>query len=467
MKENYDLIVIGAGPGGYVAAIKAAQLGKTVAVVEAREVGGTCLNRGCVPTKTLMHAAELFTQLKECEPLGIKVGQISYDILAMHQRKDAVLATLRFGIEGLFKSNKIDLIEGEGTIIAPNTVLVNGQDYHGQNILIATGSVPSRPPIKGIELENVVTSDELLGTSDLLYHKLVIVGGGVIGVEFATLYHALGCEVTIIEALDRILPSMDREISQNLSMILKKRGVKIHTSARVEKIEQGEELTCHFTVKEKAEAVCAQGVLIAIGRTPNTHRLFGEGIDLRLDKGKIPVDERFESCISGIYAIGDVIKGSVQLAHVASAQGVNAVSMMFGGEAEMKLDVVPSCIYTNPEIATVGITADEAKTLGIPVKTGKFVMSSNAKTMISMGDRGFIKVVFHSETEVILGAQMMCCRATDMISELATAIANSLTIKQLSGVIRPHPTFNEGVSEAIEDACGQAIHIQPKRGINH
>ncbi len=239
--------------------------------------------------------------------------------------------------------------------------------------------------------------------------------------------------------------------------------MKIYTGARVNKIEQLDEITCHFSAKEKSETVSAQGILIATGRNANTQNLFGEGIELPLDRGMISVDENFETCISGIYAIGDVIKGGIQLAHVASAQGINAVSVMFGVKPPINLCVVPSCIYTNPEIATVGITADEAKASEIPVKTGKFIMSANGKTMISMADRGFIKVVFHAQTEVILGAQLMCCRATDMIGELATAVANKLTIAELSSVIRPHPTFNEGVTEAIEDVYGHAIHAQPKR----
>ncbi|MEG0693585.1 MAG: FAD-dependent oxidoreductase, partial [Oscillospiraceae bacterium] len=333
MKELYDLIVIGAGPGGYVAAIKAAQLQKKVLIIENREVGGTCLNRGCIPTKTLIYATEVFTQLKDCERLGIQVEQVSYNMGAIHQRKDEVLNQLRLGIEGLLKSNKIDLIQGTGTILNDHTVGVCTQEYQAQNILIATGATPLIPPIVGIEDKTVITSDEILKTSDICYNKLAIIGAGVIGVEFATIYNALGCEVTIIEALDRILPTMDKEISQNLSMILKKRGVKIYTSAHVEKIEQvAGEPTCHFTVKEKIETVSAQAVLVSVGRSANTNGLLGEGVDLQLDRGKIPVNETFQTCISNIYAIGDVIKGGIQLAHVASAQGINAVSVMFGEE---------------------------------------------------------------------------------------------------------------------------------------
>lgn len=462
MAESYDLIVIGAGPGGYVAAIKAAQLGMKTAVVENRQVGGTCLNRGCIPTKTLMHTAHLLHQMKSCEKLGLHVEGVSCDYKALHVRKEEVTAQLRKGIESLFQANKIDLISGSGVITGPGTVRVEDTEYAAKKILAATGSVPARPPIPGLDLPGVVTSDELL-SSDALYNRLVIIGGGVIGVELATIYSALGCEVTIIEAMPRILPTMDKEISQNLSMILKKRSVKIFTGGMVERVEQGKGLTVRFTAKDKAESVQADGVLVSIGRRANTADLCAGGVDLGLDRGMIPVDDSFETCVKGIYAIGDVVKGGIQLAHVASAQGINAACAMCGVEPEVDLSVVPSCIYTDPEIASVGITADEAAAAGIPVKTGKALMAANGKTIITMGERGFIKLVFHGETGVILGAQLMCERATDMIGELCTAIGSGLTMKQLAAVIRPHPTFCEAVTEAVEAAEGHAIHSAPKK----
>lgn len=459
----YDLIVIGAGPGGYVAAIKAAQLEKKVAIIESREVGGTCLNRGCIPTKSLIHSAALLSEMQSCELFGLSAENISFDINAIHARKDEVITTLRSGIEGLIKANKIDCIMGEAVITSNECVMVNGEFYHAKKLLIATGSTPAKPTIEGVNLENVITSDELLQTSDTLYKKLIIIGGGVIGVEFATLYNALGCEVIIIEACDRILPTLDKEISQNLSMLLKKKGVKIYTSAKVSKIEKTDAmLTCFFDCKDKAELAYGEGVLVAVGRRANTQHLFGEGFSLPLERGMIEVNDCFETAISGIYAIGDVIKGGIQLAHVASAQGINAVCGMFNEEMPIDLNVVPSCIYTNPEIACVGITEEDAKKLGIAIKTGKFIMTANGKTVIEEGGRGFIKIICGEETEVILGAQMLCGRATDMISELSTAIKNKLTLHELSGVIRPHPTFNEGVSEALEAVMGQSIHSMPK-----
>lgn len=463
MTKEYQLIVIGAGPGGYVAAIKAAQLGKRVAVVESREVGGTCLNRGCIPTKVFAHAAEVLQELKNSDKLGLRVEGVSYDAAAMYARKDEVVEQLRTGVEKLLKANKIDLIAGQAKLCGVGTVKVDDQEYAAEHILIATGSKPARPLIAGIDLPGVVTSDELLTGDSQIYQKIVIIGGGVIGMEFAAIYQALGAEVTVIEAMDRILPTMDKEIAQNLAMILKKRGVKIYTGARVEKIERQEGLLCHFTAKGQTQTVTSDGVLVSVGRIANTEGLLGSKIELNLDRGRIPVNERFETCVKGIYAVGDVIKDGIQLAHIASAQGVNAVYAMYGQELPIDFSAVPSCIYTVPEIASVGISSDQAKAEGIPVKTGKFVMSANGKTVIAMAERGFVKVVFHAESNVILGAQMMCCRATDMIGELCMAISNRLTIDQLSTVIRPHPTFSEGIGEAVEDTENRAIHAMPRK----
>lgn len=466
MEQQYNLVVIGAGPGGYVAAIKAAQLGMKVAVIENREVGGTCLNRGCIPTKTLMHSAHLYHEVKNFEAVGLKVEGLSYDIKKIHERKEEVVDKLRTGISQLFKANKIDFISGTATISDKNTIVVekDGEktEVKTEKILIATGSKPAKPPIEGLTLPNVVTSDEMLSMSDKVYNKLLIIGGGVIGVEFATVYNSLGCEVVIVEAMDRILPTMDKEISQSMAMSLKKKGIKIHTSAMVEKISEENGLTCYYTEKGKAQTETADGILVSIGRRANTENLFADGFEIEMERGCVVVDEKFQTSVEGIYAIGDVIKG-IQLAHVASAEGIVAVENMVGKEPSIDLDVVPSCIYTNPEISAVGITADEAKAKGIKVKTGKFIMSANGKSLIAMDERGFIKVVFDEETDVILGAQLMCARATDLISEFTTAIVNKLTSEQLSSVIRPHPTYVEAVTEAIESANGCSIHTAPRK----
>lgn len=467
MQEKYDLIVIGAGPGGYEAAIKAAHKGIKTAVIENREVGGTCLNRGCVPTKALMHTTHLYREMSNCEELGLQVDQVAVDIKQMYSHKDKVVDQLVSGIEFLFKSNKIDLFQGKGKILDPHHVLVEQEDgettLEGENIIIATGSVPAVPPIEGLNLPGVITSDGMLDQEGTNYKSLIIIGGGVIGMEFATVFNSIGCKVTVIEAMDRILPTMDKEIAQNLGMIMKKRGVEIHAGSMVKKVTQGENgLVCHFTKKDKEQTVEAEAVLVAIGRRANTEGLFADGISVETERG-IVVNEHFQTSIPNIYAIGDVVHGTIQLAHVASAQGINTALHIAKEEPEVRLDVVPSCIYTDPEIASVGITTDQAKAQGIEVKTGKFNMAGNAKTIIEGQDRSFIKVIFDSKTEVLLGAQLMCARATDLVSELSTAIVNGLTVSQLSAVIRPHPTFTEAVTEAVEDVHGEAIHIVPKK----
>ena len=468
MKE-YQLIVIGAGPGGYEAAIRAAQLGLTTALIERRDVGGTCLNRGCIPTKAMLHSAQLYREAANFELFGLHTENTSFDWAKVHQRKNDVVVKLRTGIEQLIKANKIDFFNNSASILGKNDVqLDQGEVIRGENILIATGSVPARPPIPGLDLPNVVTSDELLDDphftqADSLAKEILIIGGGVIGVEFASVFSSFGCHVTIVEAMERILPTMDREISQSLNMVLKKRGVSIHTGAMVEKLEQDENgLVCHFTEKGKAQAVPAQQVLVAIGRRPNTQGLFAEGFEVACERGRIVTDENFRTSVDSIYAIGDVTS-KIQLAHMASAQGICAVHTIAGQKPPIDLRYVPGCIYTDPEIASVGITEDEAKQQGIPGKKGKFLMTGNGRSLIDEQERGFIKVLAHQETDVILGAQLMCSRATDIVAELATAIVNGLTCAQLAGVIRPHPTFCEGVTEAVEDVHAMAIHLAPKK----
>lgn len=290
-----------------------------------------------------------------------------------------------------------------------------------------------------------------------------IIGGGVISVEFATIYSSLGCKVTILEAMPRLVPNMDKEISQNLKMILKKRGVDIHTGAAVRSVEEAAGgLVCRFEEKEKEQSVSGQYVLCAVGRRPASEGLFGEGAVPDMERGRVLVDDRFATSIPGVYAIGDMIPGA-QLAHAASAQGMVLAELLAGQEPSVDLAVVPGCVYTEPEIASAGLDEETAKGEGIPVRTGKFIMSANGKSLISKEERGFIKVVVHEETEEILGVQMMCGRATDMIGEFVSAIENHLTASQVLRAMRPHPTYNEGVAEALEELKGGAIHVMPRK----
>lgn len=454
--KTYDLIVIGAGPGGYTAALKAADCGQSVAIVEERDVGGTCLNRGCIPTKAMLHVSDAVREASALGAWGVETGEVRVDFEALNRKKDEVVARLRSGVEGLFRSKKVDLLRGTGSIAGAGVVTVNGETYGAGNILIATGSVPARPPIPG--LENAVTSDDLLdsGGQRKLYESMVIIGGGVIGVELASVYSALGCRVTVLEAMDRILPNMDREICQNLTMILKKRGVQVQAGAMVSAVEKSSDgsLTVHYTCKDRPMDARGEAVLCAIGRRANTEGLFADGFSLEMDRARIVTNERYETSVPGIYAIGDVTS-RVQLAHVASAQGAACAGSLAGRPVPTDPSLVPSCIYTSPEIASVGITADEAKTSGRDVKVGKALMSANGKTVIAGGERGFIKIVADARTGVILGAQLMCERATDMLSQFTAAILNQTTAKDMARAVRPHPTFDEAIGDALEDLLGK------------
>ncbi|MEG2145643.1 MAG: dihydrolipoyl dehydrogenase [Lachnospiraceae bacterium] len=466
MKEQFDLIVIGSGPGGYVAAIKAAKLGLDTLVIEEREVGGTCLNRGCIPAKAMIHASSLYKEIKDGERFGIFAKDVTYDYGKILSYKEEISEGLRKGVEQLFKANGVTLIKGKGTLGAEKKVTVVTQEgtqvLTANSVILASGSKPVIPPIEGIDLPGVLTSDELFQLEQVPT-SLVIIGGGVISVEFAAVFASLGCKVTIVEALQRIVPNMDKDISQNLKMILKKRGMDIYTSAAVQHIKRaGEELTCTLIEKEKEIHIQAEYVLAAVGRCPNTEGLFDSNLTLDMERGRVVVDNDFQSSIAGVYAIGDLIMGP-QLAHAASAQGIYVAEMLAGKEPSIDLHVVPGCVYTSPEIASVGLTEEEAKVQGIEVKVVKFIMSANSKSMITKEERGFIKMIIESSTDVILGTQMMCARATDMIGELGTAIANQLTTHQLLKAMRAHPTYNEGVGEALEEACGGAIHVAPRK----
>lgn len=448
----FDLLVIGAGPGGYTAAARAAKLGLSTAIVEERSWGGTCLNRGCVPTKTLLHASEVYRSAADGAVIGIHAEGLRADIPEIFAYKERISRQLCGGVESLLKGAGVTMLRGRAVITAPGSVRVTGEDggdYEARRILIATGSVPVRPPIPGLEL--AMTSDELLEGADHLYRSIVIIGGGVIGIEFATFYADLGCEVTVIEGMDRLLPNMDKELGQSLALILKKQGVKVFTNAMVQSVERtGEDIAVNFTCKEKSETVSGEAVLCAIGRRPYCDGLFADGISVEMNRRSIAVNERYETSIPHIYAIGDV-SAKIQLAHVATAQGIACVDLLCGRENHTSMSVVPSCIYCRPEIAVVGLTEAEAKEAGIPVKVGKHVMFDNAKTLIADPGRCFMKFVAHAETRELLGAQLMCEHASDMIGGVSQALANHMTVDQFLLAMRPHPSFEEAMTAALED----------------
>ena len=454
--SDYQLIVIGAGPGGYTAALRAAKLGLHTAIVERREVGGTCLNRGCIPTTTLLHASQVYSDAAEGARMGVHAGNISYDMGEIFAYKRSVSDKLRQGIHALLKGAKVDVVEGTAQITAPGEVTVTAPDgaavqYTAERILAATGSVNVRPPIPGLELPGVMTSDELLEGTDKPYESLVIIGGGVIGVEFATFYSNLGCRVTLVEGMANLLPMMDRELGQNLAQILKKKGVEVLTSAMVQSLEPAEGGLCvHLRQKDKDVAVTGEKVLCAIGRRAYFDGLFAPGMMPALNGKRLLVDENYQTSIPGVYAIGDA-SSAVQLAHVAAAQGTDCVERMCGSKGTTDLRVIPSCIYSAPEIAVVGLTEAEAKEQGIPAVSGKCTLFSNARTIIEDPGRCFMKLVGRTDTREVIGAQLMCQHASDMISQISTAMVNHLTAEQLLSVMRPHPSFEEAMAEAVEN----------------
>ena len=410
----------------------------------------------------------VYREMKEGGQFGIFAENVRYEYDKILEYKEGTSGSLRQGVEQLFKANNVTLVKGTGTLQADKTVLVTGCEgkeesrvLKGTHVLLASGSKPMNLPIEGLDLPGVLTSDGLLG----LQHapeSLLIIGGGVIGAEFASVFSSLGIRVTIVEALPRLLANLDKDISQNLKMILKKRGIKIYTGAMVKRIEKTEHgLACVFEEKGEEKREEADYVLSAAGRVPETEKLLGPGTELAMERGRITVDSNFETSMEGVYAIGDVIKG-IQLAHVASAQGVWVAEHLAGTGHSIDLSVVPSCVYTSPEIASVGLT-EEAAQAGIPVSVGKFLMSANGKSQISREERGFIKIIAEADTKVVLGAQMMCARATDMIGEMATAAANKLTVPQLLLGMRAHPTYNEAVGEALEELEGGSIHTVPRQ----
>ena len=456
---DYDLIVIGAGPGGQTAALRAAKLGKKVAVAEAREPGGTCVNRGCVSTKTLLHSSSLYRAAADGASVGVHAEGLRADLGEIFANKLRVARTLSAGVESMFKSARVTLLRGRAKILAPHRVLVTGpeggREVTAEAILVAVGAAPIRLPLPGMDLPGVLTSEELLQGPDHLYRSLVIIGGGVIGVEFACFFSDLGVPVTILEGLDRLLPMLDRELGQNLALILKKKNVRVCTNAMVERVEQtGDGLRVHFTAKGKPDFAEGEALLCAVGRRASLAGLFDEGLQPEQDGAVLKVNEGYETSIPGVYAIGDAAS-QTQLAHVAAAQGQAFAELFCGKETHVDMRIVPSCVYCRPEIAVVGLTEAEAKARGIPVKSGKCVLGGNARTLIEDPGRSFMKVLAHSDTGEILGAQLMCMNAPDMISQISEAMARRLQPRDLLLAMRPHPTYEEALTEALTDLAAK------------
>lgn len=468
----FDLIVIGGGPGGYAAAVHAAKNGMSVALVEKDRLGGTCLQRGCVPTKAYLHATEAAQHALPFAPDAVT----NFDRRAMLAQKNAVVTQLTEGLKTLMKTHKITVFEGVGTLerapsVAPPLFMLEkgskenalfsvtvksiggSESLTASRVLLATGSRPARIPVTGCDDPAVWTSDDLLGDAGAEpFSSLVIVGGGVIGVEMAFVFARLGVQVTIVEAEKNCLPMMDKELSRAAETLLKGINVSLWMGAKLAAIEKkdGNFIVC---VDKSGESlrIPSERVLLATGRRPVTDGLWGEGISLSTERGFLCVDEHFETSLRGVYAIGDV-NGRMQLAHAAHAQGLSAVSHMLGKPAPVNTHLVPSCVYTTPEIASVGLSQDEAKARGIEVIASKALTTQNARTLIDGLGRGFIKLIFAKDSKVLLGAQLFCGRATDLLGELTLAIEQGLTAEALLLPMRAHPTFYEAVTDAIEVA---------------
>ncbi|MBU3196578.1 dihydrolipoyl dehydrogenase [Clostridium algidicarnis] len=461
-----DIIIIGGGPGGYVAAIRAAQLGLNVTVIEKDKLGGTCLNRGCIPTKALYRNAEILNILENIDEFGISVSDYSINVAKVQDRKNKVVHTLVSGVEQLLKANKVEVISGEATLKDKNTVTVKTadgvQDIRTKNIIIATGSVPYMPSIKGIEEKGVVTSDELLEFEEIP-EELVVLGGGVIGLEFAGIFNAMKTKVKVIKASTTIFPSVDSDITKRYSAYLKKQGIEVQSSVDVKSIErQGEKLVIKAEGKKGEMSITADTILISKGRRANVKGLDIESIGIVMDKKGIRVDENLKTNIEGIYAIGDV-NGISLLAHAASSQGVYAVEHIAGLTNKKYEAIIPDCIFVFPEIASVGVTEDEAKKRELEYNSSKFMFGANGKALsLGEGD-GFIKILSLKEDDTIIGVHIMGPHASDLIHEGALAINNKLGVEDIKKTVHAHPTLSESFYEAALGLKKEAIHIAPPR----
>ncbi len=455
---DYNIIIVGGGPGGYVAAIRGAQMGAKVALVEEKALGGVCLNCGCIPTKALLKSAMVLQEIKDAARFGINIGSVSVDFNRIMKRKNEVVSTLSSGIKGLMSANGIDVIKGRAELEAYDTVNIQGKRLKGSSIIIATGSVPFKPPIPGIDRSCVITSDEALELTKLP-KSMVVIGGGVIGVEMATLFGLLGCEVTIIEMMDRIVPMMESEISEELCSILKKSSISVITSARVKEIHDG---SVTYSKGNATQNVKAEKVLLASGRLSSGEKLSLDKLGIRHKKGVIETDEKMRTNIENIYAIGDV-NGKYMLAHTASEEGIVAVENIMGLTKTMDYNSIPQCIYTSPEIASVGITEEQARSKGYKVRVSKFPLMANGKALTEGYTDGFIKMIADEAYGQILGVHIMASHATEIISQCAIAMHNELTVYELANTIFPHPTQSEIIPEASRGFSHGAVHISTKK----
>jgi dihydrolipoamide dehydrogenase len=463
--KSFDVTVIGGGPGGYVAAIRAAQLGAQVLLIEKDQLGGTCLNRGCIPTKAMLADAKLYHQVKESTVLDVKGLHVNMGKLL--ERKGGVVKTLRSGVGSLVKNYGITLVAGKAAFLDARTIEVESEkgkeQFSSAKTIIATGSVSAQLPSVAVDGKVILTSTEMLNLSSVP-KDLVVIGGGYIGMEFACLFNGLGSNVTVIEMLPEILTTEDEEIARGLIGILKKRGIQIFTETKVKeaKVKSDHAEVTVVDKEGKEEVFRAEKALMAVGRSPYTDGLQLEKAGVALNGKFIKVNERMETTSPGTYAIGDVT-GRQMLAHKASAEGVAAAENAAGKRATVDYSKIPNCIFTFPEIASIGLTEKQAKEKGLDVTIGRFPFASNGRALATGGSEGFIKVIAEKELGQVVGVHILGDHATDLIGGPALALALEATTDELGKTVQAHPTLMEAVSEASLDAMREAIHLPRKR----
>ncbi len=460
--NKFDVTVIGAGPGGYVAAIKAAQSGANVAIIERKHAGGTCLNWGCIPTKTMVASAEVFEKMKEAKNFGLSTGKISFDWEKIVDRKDSIVKTLRNGISALLKSNKITIISGTAKLKTRNEIEVTNNQIKtiitSDKIILATGSESAKPGFFPFDGKIVLDSKDLLDIKKLP-KSIIIVGGGVIGCEFASILNSFGVKVTVVEMLERLLPLEDKDISKAITTQFKKVGIEVKTGVAIENVKKTSK---SVSGKIEGKIISADMMLVGVGRSLNTTDIGLEEVGVKTEKNAVIVNEFMQTTVANIYAIGD-ITNKLQLAHIASSQGIVAAENATGKRSVMNYKVVPGCIFTAPEIGTVGMTEAAAKESVKKIKIGKFFYAGLGKAMAIGETAGFYKIISDEETGEILGVHIFGAHATDIIAEAALAIQLECTVEELGKTIHAHPTLAEGVMEAAHAVHGECIHMPARK----
>jgi dihydrolipoamide dehydrogenase len=467
MGEVFDIAVIGGGPAGYVAALKAGQSGAKTLLIEKHHLGGTCLNSGCIPSKALLASAEMIHQIHRAGEFGIDMtGSAKIDWVKVQARKDKVIATLRGGIKSLLGGRKVTVVQGSAVLDAPGSVAVTpdagtaAEVYSARKIILATGSMPSRIPGWPTDADVICTSDEALHWTTLP-RRLLIVGGGVIGCEFACMMQAMGVDVTIVEMLEQLLPNMDSRIATMLAGVFARRGIKVHTGVKIDKLTLENGLAT--ATLGTGAPVDADRVLLATGRRPNTQNLGLERLGIAMDRGFVTVDDRMRTSREDYYCVGDA-NGRCMLAHAASAQAIVAVDNALGHESTMH-GPIPNCVYTFPEIASVGLTADEATARGLNVAVGTFPLNFLGKALAVADNEGFVKVVRDRDSGALLGVHMLGHNATECIAAAGALLHHKVSVAGVAETIFAHPTIAESIKEAAEDSMQMALHLAPKKAL--